>query len=303
MTPPFRTAPVVRRGCLCSCRSEWSLVCVFGRRPGMGGASHHVTRCAHSRGGGGGVGGAGECGVSTPRRVHGTTCYACYVTLYARHHVRRSTNTSVMNTFTLDLHGQHVDEALASLERWEPLGPSRGSGCQACGAFSRPLCSTQSAPAAACLLGGGASRRARDAVPGTASQTWVAASCPASGRQCPSTPLPLCSPVCCFKRPPFPACFVSRQVLAHPWGAGSPWRGAAAGHHRRGAPQVGAAPGLQAERCCTRGWAGRHTGEPGGRPALHRRAGTAAGWQRDAPSQRIPVPGACGKQRPVLHVW
>ena len=48
----------------------------------------------------------------------------------------RSTNASVTNTFTLDLHGQHVDEVLASLERsgdWH-------SACCACCARQRGVC-------------------------------------------------------------------------------------------------------------------------------------------------------------------
>jgi DNA-nicking Smr family endonuclease len=35
----------------------------------------------------------------------------------------RSTNASVLNTFTLDLHGQHVEEALQSLERYVRVAP------------------------------------------------------------------------------------------------------------------------------------------------------------------------------------
>lgn len=41
--------------------------------------------------------------------------------------VCRSTNASVLNTFTLDLHGQHVEEALQSLERYARVAPGDGS--------------------------------------------------------------------------------------------------------------------------------------------------------------------------------
>lgn len=46
----------------------------------------------------------------------------------------RSTNATVQNTFTLDLHGQHVDEALASLERCAPSLSFTGCAGTACAA-------------------------------------------------------------------------------------------------------------------------------------------------------------------------